>query len=123
MFVAGLAAYAAHQALTQPPTTTTLPPTPTGWLAAYNGATTDRTNQACKRLLSPQLAATYSHAPDGSCTIAGIRRTDLRIHRLIQNSDTAVLELHPPTGPLNVVLGHTDQGWQAIDIVPGRPRL
>jgi len=102
-----------------------LPATPGEWVDAYEAAAIDNPSRVCTQLLSPQLAATYAAAAHSSCTtyFARIRSTSLRLRRVLQDGSTAVVELRQTIEKTdwNVVLDQRSTGWQAVDLVPGRP--
>jgi len=123
---AGIAGYLAHQTFTHPSTTKgPLPATPSAWLAAYQAAPANHPPGACRTLLTPQLAAAYARPAHDSCThqLTHTSRTQLHIRHILQDGDTAVLELHQTHGRLDwtVILNRTSQGWRAVDIIPPRP--
>lgn len=102
-----------------------LPASPRGWINAYEAAAIDDPSRVCTQLLSAQLAAAYAAAAHSSCTtyFARIRSTSLRVRRVLQNGSTAVVELRQTIEKTdwNVVLDQRGTGWQAVDLVPGRP--
>jgi len=102
-----------------------LPATPGQWVDAYEAAAIDNPSRVCTQLLSPQLAAAYAAAAHSGCTtyFARIRSTSLRVRRVLQDGSTAVVELRQTIEKTdwNVVLDQRDTGWQAVDLVPGRP--
>jgi len=102
-----------------------LPATPGQWVDAYQAAAIDNPSRVCTQLLSPQLAAAYAAAAHGGCTtyFARIRSTSLRVRRVLRNGSTAVVELRQTIEKTdwNVVLDQRGTGWQAVDLVPGRP--
>jgi len=102
-----------------------LPATPGQWVDAYEAAAIDNPSRVCTQLLSPQLAAAYAAAVHSGCTtyFARIRSTSLRVRRVLRNGSTAVVELRQTIEKTdwNVVLDQRGTGWQAVDLVPGRP--
>ena len=77
-------------------------------------------------MFAPQLARAYGKAIHGSCRgyFARITSFSVVIRRVFQsNGQTAVLELHQTVHPGDwaVVLSRQRDGWQAVDLVPGRP--
>lgn len=102
-----------------------LPATPSQWVDAYEAAAIDDPSRVCTQLLSPQLAAAYAAAAHSSCTtyFARIRSTSLRVRRILQNGSTAVVELRQTIEKTDrtVILDQRGTGWQAVDLVPGRP--
>ena len=126
LLAAGIAGYLAHQTFTHPSTTTSpLPATPSAWLATYQATPANHPPGACRTLLTPQLAAAYPRAAHDSCTHqhANTSTTQLHIRHILQDGDTAVLELHQTHGHFDwtVILNRTSQGWRAVDIIPTRP--
>jgi hypothetical protein len=59
----------------------------------------------------------------GTCTSYFERITSFSVivRRLLQDGDTAVLELHQTVRPRDwaVVLARRPDGWQAVDLLPG----
>lgn len=102
-----------------------LPDTPRHWVDAYEAAVIDNPHRVCTELLSPQLAAAYAAAAHGSCNsyFAQIKSTSLRTRRILEGGSAAVVELHQTIEDTNwnVMLKRHGDGWQAVDLVPGRP--
>ncbi|MGH2869076.1 MAG: hypothetical protein ACRDNK_16140 [Solirubrobacteraceae bacterium] len=100
-----------------------LPGTPRAWLDAYEAAAIDNPQQVCTQLFAPQLAQTYGNAIHGSCDSYFQRITSfsVSVRRVLQDGDTAVLELRQTIRPENwaVVLGRRRGGWQAVDLLTG----
>ena len=102
-----------------------LPATPRAWLDAYEGAAIDNPSQVCSELFSAQLTQAYGTAGHGTCTsyFARITSFSVIVRRVLQDGDTAVLELRQTVRPDDwaVVLSRRPGGWQAVDLLPGDP--
>jgi hypothetical protein len=100
-----------------------LPATPRAWLDAYEAAAIDNPARVCSELFSPQLARAYGRATGGSCTryFARITSFSVMVRRVLQDRDTAVLEMRQTVRPRDwaVVLTRRPGGWQAVDLLPG----
>jgi hypothetical protein len=101
-----------------------LPATPRAWLDAYEAAAVDDPSRVCSELFSPQLAGAYGKAMrGGTCTSYFERITSFSVvvRRVLQEGDTAVLELRQTVRRLDwaVVLSRRAGGWQAVDLLPG----
>lgn len=100
-----------------------LPATPRAWLDAYEAAAVDNPGRVCSGLFAPQLAQAYGKAVRGSCTsyFAQITSFSVVVRRVLQDGDTAVLELRQTVRPRDwaVVLSRRPGGWQAVDLLPG----
>jgi hypothetical protein len=125
MLVIAAAIIAGRTMLTTGHPVASLPGTPPQWLDAYEAAAIDNPGRVCTQLFAPQLAAAYPAKAHMSCReyFARITSTSLRIKRILQDRDTAVLELHQTIERTDwsVILQHHDDGWRAIDLIPGRP--
>jgi hypothetical protein len=101
-----------------------LPSTPRAWLNAYEGAAIDNPGQVCSELFGPQLARAYAKSKQGSCRsyFREITSYSLIVRRVLEDHGTAVLELHQAVTPRDwaVVLSREHDGWQAVDLVPGK---
>jgi hypothetical protein len=117
--VAGAGAFAPGQAQLA------LPPSPRAWLDAYEGAAIDNPSRVCGELFAPQLAMAYGKAIRATCTsyFAQITSFSVIMRRMLQDGDTAVLELRQTVQPREwaVVLSRRPGGWQAVDLLPGDP--
>lgn len=102
-----------------------LPATPRAWLDAYEAAAVDNPSRVCSELFAPQLAHAYAKALHRSCTgyFEQITSFSVVVRRLLQDGDTAVLELHQTERPRDwaVVLNRRPGGWRAVDLLPGEP--
>ena len=100
-----------------------LPASPRAWLDAYEAAAIDNPSRVCSELFAPQLAEAYGRAMRGSCTSYFERITSFSVvvRRVLQDGDTAVLELRQTVRPRDwaVVLSRQPDGWQAVDLLPG----
>lgn len=100
-----------------------LPATPWAWLDAYEAAAIDNPTRVCSELFSPQLARADGAAVHGSCTsyFARITSFSVIVRRVLQDGDTAVLELRQTVRPRDwaVVLSREPTGWQAVDLLAG----
>ena len=101
-----------------------LPATPRAWLDAYEAAAVDNPLRVCSELFSPQLAGAYGKAMrGGTCTsyFEQITSFSVVVRRVLQDGDTAVLELRQTVRPRDwaVVLSRRSRGWQAVDLLPG----
>lgn len=126
LLVAGVAAFVAHGLLAADhSSTSSLPATPGQWVDAYEAAVVDNPQRVCTDLFSPPLARAYGASAHTSCTsyFARVRSTSIRVRRILQDGGTAVVDLHQTIERTdwNVVLERRDAGWQAVDLVPGRP--
>jgi hypothetical protein len=100
-----------------------LPASPRAWLDAYEAATVDNPPRVCSELFSPQLAVAYGMAMrGGSCASYFERITSFSVvvRRVLQDGDTAVLELRQTVRPRDwaVVLSRQPDGWKAVDLLP-----
>jgi hypothetical protein len=99
------------------------PPTPRASLDAYESAAIDNPSLVCSELFSPQLARAYGTAVHGSCTTYFSRITSFSVivRRVLQDGDTAVLELRQTVRPRDwaVVLSRQPTGWRAVDLLAG----
>ncbi len=102
-----------------------LPASPRAWLDAYEAAAIDNPSRVCSALFSPQLAQAYGRTIRGSCTtyFEQITSFSVLIRRVLQDGDTAVLELRQTVRPRDwaVVLSRRPGGWQAVDLLPSEP--
>ncbi len=125
MLLSSAAFFAGHQLLASSHGTSSLPTTPRGWVDAYEAAAIDNPGHVCTQLLSPQLASAYAATVHASCTkyFARTQSTSLQIQRVLQDGGAAVVELRQTIQRTdwNVVLSRRGTGWQAVDLVPGRP--
>ena len=105
------------------PTPQRLPASPRAWLDAYEAAAIDNPGRVCSELFAPQLAQAYGSAVHGSCSSYFQRITSFSVvvRRVLQDGDTAVLELRQTVRPRNwaVVLNRRHGGWQAVDLLTG----
>ncbi len=118
-----VASVAVSGVLSPVPAQRRLPATPRAWLDAYEGAAIDNPSRVCSELFSPQLARAYGMAVHGTCTgyFARITSFSVIVRRVLQDGDTAVLELRQTVRPDDwaVVLSHRPGGWQAVDLLLG----
>jgi hypothetical protein len=118
-----IGAVAAIGELDPTPAPSRLPATPRAWLDAYEAAAVDNPSRVCSHLFSPQLAVAYGKAMRGSCGSYFERITSFSVvvRRVLQDGDTAVLELRQTVRPRDwaVVLSRRRGGWQAVDLLPG----
>jgi hypothetical protein len=125
MLVIAAAIIAGRTILTARHPVQSLPATPRQWLDAYEAAAIDDPARVCAQLFAPQLAGAYPAKAHMSCNryFARITSTSLHLRRILQDRDTAVLELHQTIERTdwNVILQKNDDGWRAIDLIPGRP--
>ena len=102
-----------------------LPATPRAWLDGYEAAAIDDPSRVCSELFAPALARAYGTAVHGTCGtyFARITSFSVIVRRVLQDGDTAVLELHQTVQPhdWSVVLSRRPGGWQAVDLLPGDP--
>ena len=122
--VAIVAASAAVTGVLSPaPAQRRLPATPRAWLDAYEAAAIDNPSRVCSELFAPPLARAYGTAVQGSCTsyFARITSFSVIVRRVLQDGDTAVLELRQTVRPRDwaVVLSRQPTGWRAVDLLPG----
>jgi hypothetical protein len=100
-----------------------LPVTPGAWLDAYEAAAIDNPARVCSELFAPQLAEAYAKAVHGSCIsyFRQITSFSVVVRRVLQDGDTAVLELRQTVRPRDwaVVLNRRGTGWQAVDLLTG----
>jgi hypothetical protein len=101
-----------------------LPASPGAWLDAYEAASIDNPPRVCSELFSPQLAAAYAHAAHSSCSSYFRRMTSssVTVRRILQDGQTAVLELRQVVGHVDwdVVLDRQSDGWTAVDLLTGK---
>ena len=100
-----------------------LPATPRAWLDAYEAAAIDNPPRVCSELFSPALAQAYGKAVRGRCTsyFEQITSFSVVVWRVLQDGDTAVLELRQTLRPRDnwaVVLNRAPAGWRAVDLLP-----
>ena len=114
---------AAAGELASAPARLQLPATPRAWLDAYEAAAIDNPSRVCSELFAPQLAVAYGKAMRASCTSYFERITSFSVvvRRVLQDGDTAVLELRQTVQPRDwaVVLSRRPGGWRAVDLLPG----
>ena len=100
-----------------------LPASPRAWLDAYEAAAIDNPSRVCSELFAPALAEAYATAMHGSCTryFEQITSFSVVVRRVLQEHDTAVLELRQTVRPRDwaVVLSRGPAGWRAVDLLPG----
>ena len=101
-----------------------LPATPRAWLDTYEAAAIDNPSRVCTELFAPKLAQAYGKALHGSCTnyFKQITSFSVVVHRVLQDGDTAVLELRQTVRPRDwaVVLNREPDGWRAVDLLAGQ---
>ena len=109
--------------LASSPTGTGLPATPRAWLDAYEAAAIDNPSRVCSELFAPPLAQAYATAMHATCTRYFTRITSFSVivRRVLQDGDTAVLELRQTVRPRDwaVVLSREPTGWRAVDLLAG----
>jgi hypothetical protein len=109
--------------LSSAPAQPRLPATPRAWLDAYEAAALDNPARVCQELFAPQLAQAYGDALHGSCSsyFRQITSFSVAVRRVLQDGDTAVLELRQTVRPRDwaVVLDRRRSGWQAVDLLTG----
>jgi hypothetical protein len=102
-----------------------LPATPRAWLDTYEAAAIDNPSRVCSKLFAPQLAQAYGKALHSSCRSYFERITSFSVvvRRVVTDGAMAVLELHQTVRPRDwaVVLSRRPGGWQAVDLLPGKP--
>jgi hypothetical protein len=102
-----------------------LPQTPRAWLDAYEAAVIDNPGRVCSALFSPQLAAAYGRAIHATCPsyFRQITSYSVTVRRVFREQQTAVVELHQTVAPRDwaIVLNRRRDGWQAVDLLPGKP--
>jgi hypothetical protein len=110
--------------LSPSPARSQLPPTPRAWLDTYEAAAIDNPSRVCTELFAPKLAQAYGKALHGSCTnyFKEITSFSVVVHRVLQDGDTAVLELRQTVRPRDwaVVLNREPGGWRAVDLLAGQ---
>ena len=78
----------------------------------------------CSELFAPQLAVAYGKAMQARCTsyFEQITSFSVVVRRMLQDGDTAVLELRQTVQPRDwaVVLSRRPACWQAVELLPGR---
>ena len=88
-------------------------------------AAVDDPARVCRVLFAPQLAAGYRQSAAGSCEsyFADVQDSAVRIERIAQSNDTAVIELRQRRAPRyrwSAVLARHGGGWRAVALVGGR---
>jgi hypothetical protein len=121
----GIGGVAAVGWLSPKPARLQRPTTPMAWLDAYEAAAVDNPPRVCSELFSFELAQAYGRAMRGTCTsyFAQITSFSVKVRRILQDGNTAVLELRQTMRPRDwaVVLSRRSGGWQAVDLLPGEP--
>ena len=93
-----------------------LPATPRAWLDSYEAAAIDNPGRVCSELFAPQLAQAYGNAVHGSCSSYFRRITSFSVvvRRVLQDGDTAVLELRQTVRPRDwAVVLNRRRSWVA----------
>jgi hypothetical protein len=127
MLLAAVGGYALGARLRGPASArSAYPSTPRAWVDAFlASAVDDDAPKVCRTLLSPSLADSYRHTRAGSCLryFAGASDSAIRIQRIIELRNTAVVELRQRAAPRawsTVVLDRHDGGWQAAALLSAR---
>ena len=105
-----------------------LPSTPQQWVEQWMAASLDDPGRVCRQLFAPALAAAFKADTGRSCLsyYNDVSARSFRIRHVLVDGDAAAVEvrevgMRPNWGYVTMLLGHVDQGWRAIDIVPGGP--
>jgi hypothetical protein len=107
---------------------TRLPSTPQQWVEQFTAASLDNPGRVCGRLFAPALAAVFKADTGRSCLAYynDVNAKSFRIRHILVDGNAAAVEvrevgLRPNWGYVTMLLSHLEQGWQAVDIVPGGP--
>ena len=105
-----------------------LPSTAGQWVEQFTAASLDHPGRVCRRLFAPALAAVFKADTGRSCLdyYSDVNAKSFRIRHVLVDGNAAAVEvrevgMRPNWGYVTMLLSHLEQGWQAIDIVPGGP--
>ena len=105
-----------------------LPSTPSQWVEQFTAASLDDPGRVCRKLFAPALAAVFKADTGRSCLdyFSDVNAKSFRIRHVLVNGNAAAVEvrevgMRPNWGYVTMLLSHLEQGWQAVDIVPGGP--
>jgi hypothetical protein len=107
---------------------TSLPSTPQQWVEQWTAASVDNPGRVCRQLFAPALAAVFKVDTGRSCLdyYNDVNAKSFRIRHVLVDGNAAAIEvrevgLRPSWGYVTIILSRVEQGWQAVDIVPGGP--
>ena len=107
---------------------TGLPSTPQQWVEQWTAASLDNPGRVCRQLFAPALAAVFKADTGRSCMsyYSDVNAKSFRIRHVLVDGNAAAVEvrevgMRPNWGYMTMLLSHVEQGWQAVDIVPGGP--
>ena len=107
---------------------TRLPSTPQQWVEQWMAASLDNPGRVCQQLFAPALAAVFKADTGRSCLdyYNDVNARSFRIRHILVDGYAAAVEVRevgmkPNWGYVTMLLGHVEQGWRAVDIVPGGP--
>jgi hypothetical protein len=107
---------------------TPLPSTAQQWVEQWTAASIDNPSRVCRQLFAPALAAVFKADTGRSCLdyYNDVNAKSFRIRHILVDGNAAAVEvrevgLRPNWGYVTMLLSHVEQGWQAVDIVPGGP--
>jgi hypothetical protein len=105
-----------------------LPATPGQWVQQWTAASLEDPARVCGQLFAPALAAAFRPDTGHGCIAyyASVESKSFRVRRILQDGDAAAVEARQVGsrqnwGYFTMLLSRRDQGWQAVDIVPGGP--
>ena len=105
-----------------------LPSTPRQWVEQFTAASLENPGRVCRQLFAPALAAVFKADTGRSCMryYSDVNAKSFRIRHVLVDGDAAAVEVRevgmkPNWGYVTMLLSHLEQGWQAVDIVPGGP--
>jgi hypothetical protein len=105
-----------------------LPSTPLQWVEQWTAASLDNPGRVCRQLFAPALAGVFKADTGRSCLdyYNDVNAKSFRIRHVLVDGNAAAVEvrevgLRPNWGYVTMILSHVEQGWQAVDIVPGGP--
>lgn len=105
-----------------------LPSTAQQWVEQFTAASLDNPGRVCGQLFAPALAAVFKADTGRSCLdyYNDVNSKSFRIRHVLVDGNAAAVEvrevgLRPNWGYVTMLLSHVEQGWQAVDIVPGGP--
>ena len=98
------------------------------WVEQWTAASLDNPGRVCRQLFAPALAAVFKADTGRSCLdyYNDVNAKSFRIRHVLVDGNAAAVEvrevgLRPNWGYVTMILSHVEQGWQAVDIVPGGP--
>jgi hypothetical protein len=105
-----------------------LPSTAGQWVEQFTAASLENPGRVCRQLFAPALAAVFKADTGRSCVdyYSDVNAKSFQIRHVLVDGNAAAVEIRevgmrPNWGYVTMLLSHLEQGWQAVDIVPGGP--